>query len=184
MNFTLICYPEQLQSSIFIPNTLQLGSTRPTETNLQNHNIWSIQWNHFMLASRRSELNIQIFENHCFSSDRKHGNNKELIRFDSKTKTFNISEQDLDFSNGTLHFVLIVRHVIDGRQLIARLEIDKQTSFTFDTTDLSELEGVMDGLDDLAATNPKKAVELVTNLADKLNEMSDNAVSEVLMFSF
>jgi hypothetical protein len=35
----------------------------------------------------------------------------------------------------------------------------------------------MDNLDDLAAANPKKAVELITNLADKLNEMSDNSVS-------
>jgi hypothetical protein len=35
----------------------------------------------------------------------------------------------------------------------------------------------MDNLDDLASTNPKKAVELISSLADKLNEMSDNSVS-------
>jgi hypothetical protein len=180
VNFTLLCYPKQIQSSIFIPSPPQLGSTRTTETNPQNQNNWLIQWNYFTLVSRRSEINTQIFENHCFLSNTKHGKNQEFIRFDSKTKTFNISEQDLDFSNGTLYFLLIVRHLTDGRQLIARLEIDKQTSFTFDTTDLSALEDAMDNLDNLAATNPKKAVELVTSLADKLNEMSDNAVSDVL----
>jgi hypothetical protein len=39
----------------------------------------------------------------------------------------------------------------------------------------------MGNLDDLALTNPTKAVELITGLADKLNEMSDNSVSEIFV---
>jgi len=35
----------------------------------------------------------------------------------------------------------------------------------------------MDNLDDLASANPNKAVEFITGLADKLNEMSENSVS-------
>jgi hypothetical protein len=182
LNFTLICYPEYLQSSIFIPDTLQLGSTRPTETNPQNLNNWSIQWNNLTLVTRRSELNIQIFENQCFSSNIKRTKNKELIQFDPKTKIFNMSEQELEFNNRTIHFLLIVRHLIDGRQLITRLELDKKISFIFDNADLSALEEVMGNLDDLALANPAKAVELITGLADKLNEMSDNSVSEVFLF--
>jgi hypothetical protein len=38
---------------------------------------------------------------------------------------------------------------------------------------------VMGNLDDLAAANPDKAVQLITGLADKLNEMSDNSVSNI-----
>ncbi len=177
LNFTLICYPEELQSSIFHPNTLRLGSTRPTETNPQNLNPWSIQWNSLNLISRRSEAPIQIFEKQCFSPKIKQEKNSELVHFDPKTKVFNISEHDLEIHNGTLHFVLIVRHLIDGRQLIARLALDKKVTFLFDTTDLSALEEVLGNLDDLAASNPKRAVELITGLADKLNEMSDNSVS-------
>jgi hypothetical protein len=179
LNFTLICYPEKLQSLIFSPNTLQLGSTRPTETNSQNHNTWSIQWNSLSLIARRSELNIQIYENQCFTSISKNRKTKDLIHFDPKTKVFNISEDDLDFNNETIHFLLIVRHLTDGRQLIARLELDKQITFIFDTLDLSVLEEVMGNLDDLAAANPDKAVQLITGLADKLNEMSDNSVSNI-----
>ncbi|CAF3946958.1 unnamed protein product [Adineta steineri] len=175
INFTLLCYPEQMESSIFLPNTMQLGSSRPTETNSQNHNSWSIQWTDFSLVLRRSELNIQIYENHCFLSNKKQRKNTTSIDFDSKTKIFKINEQNLDFSNGTLHFLLIIRHLIDGRQLISRLEIDKQTKYVFDTIDLGALEDAMGNLDDLAATNPKKAVELIGSLADKLNEMSDNS---------
>lgn len=177
LNFTLLCYPEYLQSSIFQPNTLQLGSTRPTENNQQNLNNWSIQWNNLSLITRRSDLNIHIFENQCFSSNIKRTKSKELIGFDVKTKIFNISEQELEFNNQTLHFLLIIRHLIDGRQLIARYEIAKQITYIFDNADLSALEEVMGNLDDLAAANPTKAVELITGLADKLNEMSDNNVS-------
>jgi len=177
LNFTLICYPERLQSTIFHPNTIQLGSTRPTEINPQNLNNWSIQWNNLTLISRRSEFNIQIFENQCFSTNMKRTKPKELIQFNPKTKIFNISEHELELNNETMYFLLIVRHLIDGRQLIARLEIDKQISFIFDTADLSQLEEVMGNLDDLAATNPAKAVQLISGLADKLNEMSDNSVS-------
>ncbi|CAF0835622.1 unnamed protein product [Adineta ricciae] len=177
VNFTLLCYPEVLQSSIFIPDTIHLGSTRPTEANPQNHNNWFIQWNNFSLMTRRSELNIQIYENHCILPNPKRANNKPVIQFDPKTKTFNISEQDLDFSNGTLYFLLIIRHLIDGRQLIARLEVDRQMKIVFETEDLSALEDAMGNLDDLALSNPKKAVELIASLADKLNEMSDNSTT-------
>ncbi len=93
------------------------------------------------------------------------------------TKVLTINEQDLIFTNGTLYFLLIVRHLTDERQLIARLEIDKQLNLVFDTTDLTVLEGAMDNLDDLASANPKRAVEFITGLADKLNEMSENSVS-------
>ena len=179
VNFTLLCYPAELQPFIFIPNTVQLGATRPSESNPQNHNSWFIQWNNFTLVSRRSELNVQIYENHCLLRDTKQDKSKDSIQFDAKTKTFNISDEVLDFSNGTLYFVLIVRHLTDGRQLVARLEVDKQTTLVFDTDDLSALEDAMGNLDNLAATNPKKAVELVSSLADKLNEMSDNSVSAV-----
>ncbi|CAF4229923.1 unnamed protein product, partial [Rotaria sp. Silwood2] len=175
LNFTLICYPEDIQSSIFIPNTLQLGSSRPTATNPQNLNNWFIKWNDLTLATRRSELNIQIYENQCFTAKAQQTKTKELIHFDPKTKVFNISENDLDLDNKTLHFLLIIRHVNDGRQLITRLEVDKQISYAFDTADLSALEEVMGNLDDLASANPEKAVQLITGLADKLNEMSDNS---------
>jgi hypothetical protein len=183
LNFTLICYPEYLQSSIFHPDLLQLGSTRPTEINPQNFNNWLIQWNNLTLISRRSEFNIQIFENQCFSTNIKRTKSKELIQFDPKTKIFNISEHDLEFNNKTIYFLLIVRHLIDGRQLIARLEIDKQINFLFESADLSSLEEVMGNLDDLVSANPMKAVQLITGLADKLNEMSDNSVS-IFFFIF
>lgn len=184
LNYTLICYPEHLQSRIFHPDTVQLGLTRPTESNPQNLNPWSIQWNNLSLVTRHSDLNIQIFENQCFSSNIKRTKNKELIHFDVKTKIFNISEQDLEFNNETIYFLLIVRHLIDGRQLIARYEVNKQISFIFDTTDLSALEEVMGNLDDLAAANPTKAVQLITGLADKLNEMSGNAVSKTFCLNY
>ena len=51
-------------------------------------------------------------------------------------------------------------------------------NFAFENADLNALEEVMGNLDDLAAANPEKAVALMTGLADKLNEMSDNTVSE------
>lgn len=180
LNFTLICYPERLESSIFVPNIIQLGPSRPTETNPHNMNDWSIQWVNFNLILNRPELNLQFYENRCFSSDIKQDKNKTSIRFDLEKKTLNISERDLIFSNGTLHFLLIVRHLIDGRQLIARLEVDKQSNFVFDTADLNQLESIMDNLDDLASSNPTQAVELVTGLADRLNQMSENNVSIIL----
>jgi len=182
LNFTLICYPENAQSSVFYPNTLQLGTTRPTESNPQNLNNWSIQWNNLTLISRHSDLNIQVFENQCFSPNTKREKIKELIHFDSKTKVFNISEQELEFNNGTMYFLLIVRHLTDGRQLIARLEIDRQINYLFDNADLSALEDAMENLDNLATANPVQAVALITGLADKLNEMSDNSVSVSLYF--
>jgi hypothetical protein len=178
LNFTLICYPESHQSFIFQSNSPQLGSTRPTESNPQNLNSWFIHWENLTLISRRSEFNIHIFENECFSSKTKRERTKDLIQFDSKTKVFNVSETELEFNNETLYFLLIVRHLIDGRQLIARLELDKQINYFFDNADLNALEEVMGNLDDLAVANPKKAMELITGLADKLNLMSDNSVSE------
>ncbi|CAF0748743.1 unnamed protein product [Adineta steineri] len=173
LNFTLICYPEYLQSKIFQPNLIQLGSSRPTDTNSQNINNWSIQWTNLNLIFRRSEINLHVYENQCFSSNK----NRELIKFNSDTKSLSINEEELLFTNGTLHFLLIVRHLMDGRQLIARLEVDKEDTITFDTTDLTALEDVMENLDNLASSNPKKAVEFIGGLADKLNEMSDNSTT-------
>jgi hypothetical protein len=163
LNFTLICYPEYLQSTIFPSDPIQLGSSRPTETNPQNINHWSIQWTNLNLIFRRPELHLYFYENQCFSSRK----NRELIQFNSTTKILTISENDLIFN--------------DGIQLIARLEVNKQANLVFDTTDLNALEDVMGNLDDLALTNPTKAVELITGLADKLNEMSDNSVSEIFV---
>jgi hypothetical protein len=179
LNYTLICYPESHQSYIFQPSQPQLGATRPTEINPQNYNPWHIQWENLTLIARRSEFNVQIFENNCFSSQIKRERARELIQFDSKTKIFNVSETELEFNNETIYFLLIVRHMIDGRQLIARFELDKRVQFLFDNADLSALEEAMGNLDDLAAANPKKAVELISGLADKLNEMSDNSVSTI-----
>ena len=176
LNFTLICYPERLASAVFQPTTVQLGSSRPTESNPQNHNPWSIQWSKLSLVTRRPELNIQFYEHHCLAEHLKQEKDKDFIPFDVKNKRFNISEEKLQFDNGTLHFLLIARHLTDGRQLVTRLTLDKQTEFNFDTTDLNALDEVMNNLDNLALTNPKKAVELVSGLADKLNEMSDTAV--------
>ena len=174
LNYTLLCYPEYLQSTIFLPHTIPLGSSRPTETNPQNINHWSIQWTNFNLLYRRSDIHLHIYENQCFSSSQ----TRESIRFDLNTKILRISDDELIFNNGTLHFLLIIRHLMDGRQLVARLEVDRQMNVVFDTTDLSALEDVMGNLDDLASSNPKKAVEFISGLADKLNEMSDNSVSE------
>lgn len=176
LNFTLICYPTRLQSSVFHPNMIQLGATRPTDRNPQNFNPWAIQWSNLTIVSRRPDFNIQFFENSCFSSSVKHGKNKEFLQFDTNAKLFNITEDQLVFNNGTLNFLLIVRHMIDGRQLVRRFTVEKQSDINFDTADLSLLEEVMNNLDDLAAANPQKAVELITGLADKLNEMSDNTV--------
>ncbi|CAF1575450.1 unnamed protein product, partial [Didymodactylos carnosus] len=44
-------------------------------------------------------------------------------------------------------------------------------------SDLNAMDEAMNNLDNLAATNPKKAVELITGLADKLNEMSENSTN-------
>ena len=173
LNFTLICYPEDIQSLIFSTDSIDLGSSRPTEANPQNQNPWLIHWDQLTLMNPRSEYNIHIYEKQCFVSNTK----KELISFDRKTKVFNMTEQNLDFNNQTMHFLLIVRHIIDGRQLITRYELTKRVTFVFDNADLSQLEEVMGNLDDLAAANPTKAVALITGLADKLNEMSDNTVS-------
>ena len=182
LNYTLICYPESEQSSLFYPNPPSVGSTRPTEGNSQNANPWSIRWEQLTLLTRRSDVNIQILENQCFSPESKIGKSKGSIQFDGKNKVFNFSETELEFNNQTLNFLLIVRHLIDGRQLIARFQLDKQVNFAFENADLSALEEVMGNLDDLAANNPQKAVALITGLADKLNEMSDNTVSEKLFF--
>lgn len=177
LNYTLICYSESEQSSLFYPSPPPLGSTRPTEANPQNVNPWSIRWEQFTLISRRSDVSIQILEHQCFSPESKILKSKGSIQFDGKNKVFNFSETELEFNNQTLYFLLIVRHLIDGRQLIARFELDKQVNFAFENADLSALEEVMGNLDDLAAANPQKAVALITGLADKLNEMSDNTVS-------
>jgi hypothetical protein len=178
LNFTLICYPERLQSALFQLEGLQLGASRTTDVNPQNHNPWSIRWSHLHLVMRRPELNMQFFESDCFASETHRDEHKSTVGFDATTKSFNLTEDQLLFDNQTLHFLLIVRHLIDGRQLVTRLVVDKQTSLTFDSTDLSALEEVMNNLDDLAVANPKKAVKLVTDLADKLNEMSDDSVRE------
>ncbi|CAF1487008.1 unnamed protein product [Rotaria magnacalcarata] len=175
LNFTLICYPEDIQSSIFYPNTLQLGASRPTSTNPQNLNNWSIQWNNLTLVTRRPELNILIYENQCFIPKTKRKKPKEIISFNPRTKRFNMTETDLEINNGSIYFLLIIRHLTDGRQLVSRLEVDKKINYIFDTADLSLLEEVMGNLDDLAANNPQKAVALISGLADKLNEMSDNS---------
>lgn len=176
LNFTLICYPTRLQSSVFQPNMIQLGATRPNDRNPQNHNPWTIQWANLTIVARRPDLNIQFFENQCFSSSAKNGKSRDFLPFDNKAKIFNITEDQLVFNNGTLNFLFIVRHLIDGRQLVRRFTAEKQTDINFDTADLSLLEEVMNNLDDLALANPQKAVELITGLADKLNEMSDNSV--------
>ena len=176
LNFTLLCYPERLQSAIFQPNLLHLGSTRPTEMNPQNLNPWAIQWSQLSPVTRRPELNVQFYEHQCFSESLPLRRNKEFIQFDPKTKLFNLTEDQLAFDNDTLHFLLIVRHVTDGRQLVARLILDKKTDINFENADLNLLEEAMSNLNDLASANPKKAVELVSGLADKLNEMSDNTV--------
>jgi hypothetical protein len=181
LNFTLICYPQSRQALIFQPNLIQLGSSRPTETNPQNLNHWSIQWSKLNLIFRRIELNLQVYDNQCFTSNDK---NRQIIRFDSNTQILNINEHDLLFTNETLYFLLIIRHITDGRQLIARFNVDKQLNLVFDTTDLTLLEEAMGNLDDLASTNPAKAMELITGLADKLNEMSDNTVSELSRYEF
>jgi hypothetical protein len=170
-NFTLLCYPQNLQSSIFHSNIYQLDSSRPTENNPQNVNHWSIPYTDLNLIFHRSELNLQFYEKQCFSS------NEQGIQFDLNTKILKIKEQNLVFNNDTLYFLLIIRHLVDGRQLIRRLEVDKKLNDDFNTTDLDALEGLLANLDDLALSNPKKAVEIITNLADKLNEMSDNSVS-------
>ncbi|CAF0958355.1 unnamed protein product [Adineta ricciae] len=174
LNFTLICYPEYLQSSVFQPNTIQLGPSRPTETNPQNHHPWSIQWAILNLVFRRADINLHFYEHQCFSAEKK---TIEQIQIDQQTKALRIDDSNLVFSNGSLHFLLIVRHLMDGRQLIARLEVDQQLTLAFDTAGFATLEEVMGNLDDLAATNPKKAVEFITGLADKLNEMSDNSTT-------
>lgn len=174
LNFTLICYPESIQSSIFQPNSLRLGASRPTETNPQNLNPWTIQWSKLNQIVRRTDVNIQIYETQCFSPMK---NNRSTIQLDSENKILKINEHDLLLDNGTLDFLLIVRHLTDGRQLITRFQVNKLLSFIFDTTDLTVLEEAMGNLDDLASANPKKAVELITGLADRLNEMSDNSVS-------
>lgn len=125
------------------------------------------------LIYRRPELNLQIYENNCFT-------NQQPIELDLNTKIININEHSLMFTNGTLYFILIVRHLIDGRQLITRLEVDRQINHIFDTTDLTVLEDAMNNLEDLALANPKKAVEFINGLAEKLNEMSDNFVSRII----
>lgn len=176
LNLTLICYPERLAAAVFQPNTVQLGSSRPTDSNPQNHNPWSIQWSQLSLVTRRPELNIQFYENECFSAHAKQEKSNDLIQFDLKNKLFNISEEKLQLDNDTLHFLLIARHLTDGRQLITRFSVDKRTDLNFDTTDLNALDEVMNNLDNLALANPKKAVELVSGLADKLNGMSNDAV--------
>ncbi|CAF4659905.1 unnamed protein product, partial [Rotaria sp. Silwood1] len=174
LNFTLICYPEYIQSLIIQPNIIQLGSSRPTEINPQNINDWSIKFEKLNLILYQSELNLQFYENQCFSSNIKHEENQQLIKFDSNRKTFNISERNLILHNGTLYFLLIIRHLTDGRQLITRLNVDKQLNLNFNTTDLNLLEDIMGNLDDLVTAQPTQAVELITGLADKLNQMSDN----------
>jgi hypothetical protein len=60
----------------------------------------------------------------------------------------------------------------------------KKVKIIIDTTDLTVLEEVMENLNDLAEANPNKTVELITGLADKLNEMSDNTVCCIFYLVF
>ena len=180
LNFTLICYPEHAQSAVFLPNTMQLGASRPSENNPQNINPWSIQSKNLNLVLRRPELNLQFYEHECFASNAKRGSDRPLVQFDVKTKQVIIEEMDLVFNNVTLHFLLIVRHVTDGRQLITRLEVDQQLNLDVTTRDLMSMEDAIDNLNDLATMNPRKAVQFVTDLADRLNQMCENAVSSIL----
>lgn len=184
MNFTLICYTEQQESEIFGPNPIELGSTRPTEPNPQNQNSWSIQWNLLKVVVRRPELNIQFFESQCFPPTQKKNKQRDFVHFNPKRKTLNFTEEQLSFENETLHFLLIVRHLNDGRQLIARRIFNKNMNLLFEGADLNLLEEAMSNLENLASENPKRAVELINGLADKLNEMSDNTVRIFLRSSF
>lgn len=177
LNFTLLCYPAQAESMIFVPNTIHWGPSRPTEANPQNMNSWSIQWKHLNLVLRKPDLNLQFYEHSCLTSSRKESSfKKPNIDFDLHTKTLNISEDELAFDNNQLVFVLIVRHVIDGRQLTVRLQVEQEINLDFTTLDLNVLEDAVNNLEDLATTNPRKAVEFVAGLADKLNSMIDTNV--------
>lgn len=184
LNFTLLCYPKLWQSTIFQPNTMQLGATRPTETNPQNTNSWSIQWPHMNLVLRRPEANLHFYEHMCFSSSWRKNRTKESTYFDLGSRTLNISEHVLAFNQSQLDFVLIVRHLTDARQLIIRLEVDQEVNLDFANSGFYSLEDSMIDLDDLANLNPKKAVEFIIGLAEKLNIMSDNMVSNAALHPF
>ena len=158
---------------------MHLGASRPSEANPQNINPWSIQSKNLNLVLRRPELNLQFYEHQCFASNSKRGSDRPLVQFDVKTKQVSIEEMDLVFNNVTLHFLLIVRHVTDGRQLITRLEVDQQLNLDVTSRDLMSMQDAIDNLNDLATMNPRKAVQFVTDLADRLNQMCENAVSSI-----
>jgi hypothetical protein len=82
----------------------------------------------------------------------------------------------LMFNNSHLDFLFIVRHVTDGRQSIARLQVDQELKMDFLSQGFDSLEELLGDLDALTMANPKKAVEFVSGMADKLNAMSENTV--------
>lgn len=180
LNFTLLCYPTHTQDKIFLPNTPPLGPSRPTETNPQNANPWSIQWSNLNLIYRRPEVNLQFYEHRCFSSSK---SEKPDIRFDPNTKVLNISDTDLVFNSTQLDFFLIVRHLIDGRQMITRLEVERELTFDRFALNWNSFEDVVDNLENLVAANPRKAVEFVTGLAEKMNAISESNVTLSLSIS-
>ncbi|CAF0819785.1 unnamed protein product, partial [Didymodactylos carnosus] len=166
LNFTVICHLKSEEQNIF-PNDLPLGSRRPSENNI--YNLLSIRWLNLSLVSH-PESNIYFLEHRCFSTKLDY----QYVVYEPTLKTFNISKKYLHF-NGTFSFTLITRS-LDGRMLISQKLVDKRDEFII-SDDLNLLDEVMNNLDNLVLVNPKKAVQLITDLAEKLNEMSENSTN-------
>ena len=164
LNLTLLCYPESSEKHLFTPNGLQLGSSRSDKL---------IPWEKFNLIIRRPDLNFYFYEHQCLSS----GDELHSFTIDPETREMNINEQAFILNNRTLHFDLIMHHRIDGHMSITRRILNKRIQSNFNRTDLNKIEIAMTDFDRLIKNDSNYAIEIVEDLAEKLNEISRNSVS-------
>ena len=169
LNFTLLCYPASSEKRLFTPNGMRLGSSQARENSAFSK---LIPWANFTLITRRPELSFYFYEHQCLSAS----DQSRSFTFDPVTREMNIPEEAFISSNRTLHFDLIMRHLHDGRILTTRRTFNKRTQINFNTTDLITIEHAMSNQNTLTEKDPKQAIDLVGDLAEKLNEISRNWV--------
>ena len=160
VNYTLLCYPQIFGKDLFNPDGLQTGEyTQLNQT---------IPWKKFQLVTDRPELNFYFYEFECLSS-------KDEMRsflIDPETREMLINEDMFNSNNRTLYFDLIKHDLINGKILITRRTINEQIQKNFLT-----IERIVTHLNNFVIDNdPKRAIDMVEDLAERLNQISQNSV--------
>lgn len=167
VNYTLLCYPQIFAKDLFTPHGLQTGEyTQLNQT---------IPWKKFRLIFDRPELNFDFYDHECLSA--KYESHAFLI--DPETREMLIDEDLFNSNNQTLYFDLIKNDFIRGKTSITRRTINEQIQKNFIT-----IERIVTHLNNFVVDNdPKQAIDVVEDLAERLNQISQNSV-KYFFFSF